>query len=202
MELWAEIEEWPGFWVSTDGRVCGPQGLRKLRTNKHGYPVTPLRRGGRSILPTVHRLVLTTFTGSCPGGYEGAHWNGVRTDNRLVNLRWATRKDNLADRVRHGTLPVGEKHVQWKSHCKRGHRLTPENAKVREGGGRNCLVCSRERARRRHHEKREAELARMRQGYRENREQRAAVNRAWVERNKDRVREYKREWARRRREAA
>jgi hypothetical protein len=41
---------------------------------------------------------------------EGCHNNGIASDNRLENLRWDTRKNNHADKKRHGTLPIGVKH--------------------------------------------------------------------------------------------
>jgi hypothetical protein len=33
-----------------------------------------------------------------------AHNNGIKDDNRLENLRWATHKENSADAKKHGTL--------------------------------------------------------------------------------------------------
>ena len=41
--------------------------------------------------------------GPCPAGMEGCHGNGNRQDNRLENLRWATRKHNHYDAICHGT---------------------------------------------------------------------------------------------------
>ncbi len=55
-----------------------------------------------------HRLVLTAFRGPCPEGMVTRHLNGVRTDNRLVNLAWGTPCENEADKVRHGTSRRGE----------------------------------------------------------------------------------------------
>jgi uncharacterized protein YjcR len=43
---------------------------------------------------------------------EACHDNGVRTDARLVNLRWDTRKNNHADKKRHGTWQGGDNHAQ------------------------------------------------------------------------------------------
>jgi hypothetical protein len=39
-----------------------------------------------------------------------AHNYGIRTDNRLCNLRWDTQNNNAADKKRHGTNQTGEKH--------------------------------------------------------------------------------------------
>lgn len=44
-----------------------------------------------------------------PEGYVSAHNNGLRTDCRLVNLRWDTQKNNIADKYKHGTAQVGER---------------------------------------------------------------------------------------------
>lgn len=106
MELWAEIERSPGYWVSTDGRICSPSG-RMIQGPHHGtgYRVVSLPDGDNWRRLFIHRLVLTTFMGPCPEGHQGAHWNGDRADNRLANLRWVTAAENAADRERHGNTP-------------------------------------------------------------------------------------------------
>ena len=43
----------------------------------------------------VHRLVLLAFAGPCPDGMEALHLNGNPRDNRLRNLRWGTRGENI-----------------------------------------------------------------------------------------------------------
>lgn len=43
----------------------------------------------------VHHLVLSAFVGPCPAGYETNHRNGIRSDNRIANLEWVTRRANL-----------------------------------------------------------------------------------------------------------
>lgn len=62
---------------------------------------------GRSCL--VHVLVLTAFVGTCPDGCESLHGNGNPSDNRVANLRWGTRTENLIDAVKHGAKPIGER---------------------------------------------------------------------------------------------
>lgn len=57
----------------------------------------------------VHVLVLETFSGRRPLGFQAAHGNGVPTDNEAKNLRWATVKQNHQDKKIHGTMPIGEK---------------------------------------------------------------------------------------------
>jgi len=74
-----------------------------------GYKQVQLRLNGKRLLKLVHVLVLEAFVGPRPPGKESAHWNGVRDDNRLANLRWATRLENMQDMVRHGTTARGER---------------------------------------------------------------------------------------------
>src|SRR5271166_1685861 len=44
-----------------------------------------------------HTLVLLTFVGPCPEGYECRHLDGNPANNRLRNLAWGTRLENAAD---------------------------------------------------------------------------------------------------------
>ena len=42
----------------------------------------------------VHRLIYTMLVGDIPAGYEIDHRNGIRHDNRISNLRIATKSQN------------------------------------------------------------------------------------------------------------
>ncbi len=77
---------------------------------RDGYPSVHLQNGknNRKML-LVHRLVLEAFIGPCPAGLEAAHLNGVRTDCRLSNLAWVSRKENHSHKERHGTSQRGER---------------------------------------------------------------------------------------------
>jgi hypothetical protein len=52
----------------------------------------------------VHRLVLAAFVGPDPtrGKMDGAHADGNTLNNRLENLRWAMRRENMADMAKQG----------------------------------------------------------------------------------------------------
>lgn len=100
----------PGYFATIDGHIVGLKGnVLCGRSLSRGY----LRVYICSIEPKrfrpVHSLVCEAFHGPRPIGYETAHGDGVRTNNRPDNLRWATPKENSADMVRHGTSPVGER---------------------------------------------------------------------------------------------
>jgi HNH endonuclease/NUMOD4 motif-containing protein len=85
-------------------------GARMLKgyTSGRGYlKVSVTRNGHGDTSMPMHRLVLLTFHGPCPTGYQGAHLNGNSLDNRAVNLQWVTPKENSRHRVAHGTQARG-----------------------------------------------------------------------------------------------
>ena len=88
------------------GRILRPSATRK------GYLGLVLSRPGeRKLTREVHRLVCLAFHGLPPTETRhAAHRNGIRSDNRAVNLKWATPKENQADQYEHGTRRLGERH--------------------------------------------------------------------------------------------
>lgn len=62
----------------------------------------------------VHFLVLTAFAGPCPVGMECLHDNDIASDNRLANLRWGTRSENVLDAIRNGGRKIGSGAVNAK----------------------------------------------------------------------------------------
>ena len=57
-----------------------------------------------------HRLMCELAHGPAPDGYDAAHSCGRRLCINPLHLRWATRADNMADAIAHGTTTRGEKH--------------------------------------------------------------------------------------------
>ena len=120
----AHIPDFPGYCVGTDGSVWSCRGRYRFRAvwrelklggdTCGGYRHVSLWIGNRPTTFKVHKLVLQVFVGQCPPNHECAHENGVRVDNRLTNLSWKTKKANQADKLRHGTVLIGEKHPMAK----------------------------------------------------------------------------------------
>ena len=122
-QLWWPVPGWEGFYeVSNRGRVRSldrwVEGQRRRfwpgveltpRMGSGGYLSVTLHRAGDQWQVMVHRLVMLTFAGACPDGNEVAHENGIRTDNRLSNLRYTTRADSHNDKRAHGTHLEGER---------------------------------------------------------------------------------------------
>lgn len=65
---------------------------------------------GRTKAVSIHRLVAMTFHGPAPSPrHLVAHGDGVPNHNWPGNLTWKTHRENMADRVGHGTDPTGER---------------------------------------------------------------------------------------------
>lgn len=102
------IKKLPGYVVGDDGSVWSSRRGNEWRnrvptTDRNRYLRINLSHKGRKRAFFVHTLILSAFIGSRPKNHETAHNNGIRDDNRLSNLRWATKKENCADQVIHGT---------------------------------------------------------------------------------------------------
>lgn len=118
-EIWKDITGYEGFYaVSNLGRVKslarlverGSNGSYMCRerilkaASVKGYPAVVLNKGGKSWSVRVHILVMRAFVGPCPEGQEILHKHGDKSDARLENLRYGTRRENMADAVLHGTV--------------------------------------------------------------------------------------------------
>jgi hypothetical protein len=101
-EIWKPIPGRRGYEASDLGNIrsTGTRG-RVLRqfTLWSGYKTTHL--SSKHMNNYVHRLVALAFMGKSPKGMHVCHNNGIKSDNRLVNLRFDTRSGNMRDVARH-----------------------------------------------------------------------------------------------------
>lgn len=154
LEQWRPIPGFEGYYEASNlGRVRGldrvvktkrgsemwiKARILKQRQLSSGYIIVMMSKDNEYQNRLVHRLVLSAFRGEPAEGMEACHSNGIRSDNRIENLRWDTKSENSKDQVRHGT----HRNIR-KTHCKRGHEFTRDNTYVRPNGGRLCRECKR-----------------------------------------------------------
>lgn len=101
-EIWKDIEGYENLYqVSNLGRVkslnykrTGKEKILKQSKDSKGYFVLNLRINGVTKLFKVHYLVAKTFIPNPENKLEVDHINTIRTDNRVENLKWVTRKEN------------------------------------------------------------------------------------------------------------
>lgn len=98
-------EIWSALWGKTE---CS---LHKLRQDKlwFGHLRVRLVINGRRKDQRVHRLLGITFLPNPNNLPFVCHENGDPADNSLGNLYWGTQRENMRDRVRHGTHCRGER---------------------------------------------------------------------------------------------
>lgn len=148
-EEWRVIADFPRYRVSSLGHV------QRFKPDAHGHRVTgkdlkPCTAKGKAYQfvtlchdgvkkqMRVNRLVCEAFHGPPPTpAHHAAHNDGDSSNNRAGNLRWATGMENEADKRKHGTAAIGERH--WS-------KLQPERRARGEGHGKTKLSDSDIRA--------------------------------------------------------
>lgn len=125
------------YSVTSAGDVISPRGavLRPWQSGRYGHLKVQIEDGRRRF---VHQLVAESFLGERPDGADVRHLNGNPADNRVENLTYGTRSENVLDSVRHGTYrnANGEK-----SSCPKGHDYDTQNTYTDTSGRRRCRKC-------------------------------------------------------------
>jgi len=118
IEIWKDVPGYIGcYQASTLGRVrslgrcvvitrmgrsqkVNHRGKVLKPAEKNGYKYVGLNKGRRKYY-YIHKLVLNTFVGPRPPGMECCHYDGIKSNNNLENLRWDTRFSNyVTDQIR------------------------------------------------------------------------------------------------------
>ena len=129
MTNWKDI---PGYEGMYQANKCG--GIRSLnrdmvdsvgrkryfpgktlagKITSNGYRRITLCKDGVEFSYFEHGLIMLTFVGPRPDGYDTHHINGIRTDNRISNLKYLT-KGQHAMTWENSPGRKGEKHSQAK----------------------------------------------------------------------------------------
>lgn len=98
-EVWKDIGI-NKYAVSNMGNVRGADGIRLLKPgcNEKGYKHVVICNNGILKNKKIHHLVMEAFVGERPIGYDTDHINRIKGDNRLENLRYCSKHDNMLNR--------------------------------------------------------------------------------------------------------
>ncbi|MPM75891.1 hypothetical protein SDC9_122885 [bioreactor metagenome] len=113
-ESWRGITGYEGYYQVSDlGRVrslfysngrkiiFNRLKLLKPAITRDGYLQVTLCVNGSKQQWSIHRLVLSTFT-ETRDDLQVNHINGIKSDNRLINLEWCTQSENMLHAYRIG----------------------------------------------------------------------------------------------------
>ena len=111
MEIWKDILGYEGIYqVSTFGKVkallrqkgkgtgrgsyISKERILKSRINRSGYKQVSLYKSGTARTLLVHRLIMIAFVPNLESKPEVNHIDGIKLNNDLSNLEWATHSEN------------------------------------------------------------------------------------------------------------
>lgn len=124
-EEWRQVAWSKDYEVSNLGKVRSwkPYGRSNNKPSKpyiksqwflNGYPAVILTDGKYRKSCMVHTLVAEAFLGKRPEGHVIAHKDDNRLNNKLNNLRYATRSENIKDALNNNKIKIGENHPNAK----------------------------------------------------------------------------------------
>ncbi|MDR1120216.1 MAG: hypothetical protein LBM08_04790 [Dysgonamonadaceae bacterium] len=115
-EIWKDIKDYEGcYQVSNLGRIRSLSRIIQRKNGmsykvngkiftgtpeKDGYLIVHLRNGNVNNHARISRLVAATFIPNTLNKSEVNHMNGMKTDNRVENLEWATSGENITHAYR------------------------------------------------------------------------------------------------------
>lgn len=103
---WKTVKGYEKYLISDDGRVYSTYSKRLLKPGVHkdGYLNVELWKNRKPKVFYIHRLVMENFGKGIPKETVN-HIDGVKTNNHISNLEWATRLENNVHSIKTGLRP-------------------------------------------------------------------------------------------------
>lgn len=161
-EVWKDIEGYENLYqVSNMGRVRsldkeiktynGGSYINKGKiingsiAKSEGYLRVTLVKDGKSTIKKIHRLVAEAFIPNLDNKPCVDHINTIRTDNRVVNLRWVTYEENMNNpltKKKISKINTGKGNPFYgKKHTEESLKKISESGKGRIPPNRKKIIC-------------------------------------------------------------
>lgn len=110
-EVWKELEEFKGFYVSNKGRIKNDKKILKTGTSPRGYRIAVMWIDGKLIGRNLHVLLAKTFIINPDPDKKTQvnHIDGDKLNNDLNNLEWVTPSENML----HSIHVLGNHPEKW-----------------------------------------------------------------------------------------
>lgn len=126
-EIWKDIKDYPNYQISNFGRVKAlkfysnihkkyydRELILKEKTNRFGYKFVGLSNENGRKSKMIHRLVAEHFIEKKINNYEVNHIDGNKSNNRVDNLEWCSRRDNVLHSYRLGLKKPIQEYIRLK----------------------------------------------------------------------------------------
>jgi hypothetical protein len=118
-EEWLSVVDYEGLYeVSNYGRVkclsnsaTRKEKILKPQIQRDGYNRVTLSKKGQKKRVPIHRLVAIAFIPNPLQKEQVNHLDADKLNNKLTNLQWATRKENIAHAIALGLMKKNNKAV-------------------------------------------------------------------------------------------
>ena len=105
------IEKYPNYFVTEEGLVFSSKTKKNLKPSfdQQGYARVGIYIGNyKTKTIKVHRLIAETFIDNPLNKKDVNHINGIKSDNRVENLEWCTRSENIKHAFRTGLSKISD----------------------------------------------------------------------------------------------
>jgi hypothetical protein len=109
-----QLKDYPNYLISLDGKLFSLKTMKFIKPNKDrdGYIFYRMSKKSKEFQRKAHRLVAITYLDNPFNKTDVNHKDGVKSNNLLTNLEWATKSENAKHAWDKGLQKRERKHAK------------------------------------------------------------------------------------------